>query len=47
MDSQLFYKGEDISLNAIRQDLAIYMYENWKCDIIGRNWPANIKVLVT
>ncbi|WP_282112659.1 glycosyltransferase family 10 domain-containing protein [Maribacter stanieri] len=43
--STLFKNNEDISLNAYRQNLAIFLNSKGKCDIIGGGWPNTIEVI--
>lgn len=44
IDSRVFYNNKDISLNKVRQDLAIYFYKKGDCDILGSSWPKEIKI---
>ncbi len=44
-NSQLFCGGRDIDLFVRRQNLALFLYERRKADIIGNDWPASVATL--
>ncbi len=41
----LFYDGKNIDLFAKRQQLAIYLHDCGKTDIVGNNWPGDYTIL--
>ncbi|RZK44544.1 MAG: hypothetical protein EOO61_03455 [Hymenobacter sp.] len=43
--SAFYINGKNIDLYASRQELAHFLYRAGKIDIVGNNWPAEIKVL--
>ncbi|MCW3089474.1 MAG: hypothetical protein JWP81_543 [Ferruginibacter sp.] len=43
--SKLIINGKNVDLFAHRQDLARFFNKRNKCDIIGHNWPADVKIL--
>ncbi|CAN0601571.1 unnamed protein product, partial [Ectocarpus sp. 12 AP-2014] len=45
VESKLLNGKKDLSLNAYRQNLAIYLNSKGKCDIAGSNWPDNVNVI--
>ncbi len=44
-NSQLFLGGRDIDLFVRRQNLALFLYEHHRADIIGSDWPAGVATL--
>lgn len=43
--SKLYINGKNVDLFARRQELAYFMYQRGKSDIVGGNWPDNVHII--
>jgi hypothetical protein len=44
-DTSLIRNGVDVDLNKRRQELALALHRDGKCDLYGRDWPSEVRIV--